>query len=69
MTKSSLPPQIFNAMRTRRPYRNPVDPRTIVRRMPDLSGSDSHPLPARNFLNILKLYGRRAPFLIPLSPS
>jgi HD-GYP domain-containing protein (c-di-GMP phosphodiesterase class II) len=44
----------FDAMRTQRPYRNPVDLRTIVSRMLDMSGSDFHPLLARNFLNILK---------------
>jgi HD-GYP domain-containing protein (c-di-GMP phosphodiesterase class II) len=44
----------FDAMRTQRPYRNPMDLRTIVSRMLDMSGSDFHPLLARNFLNILK---------------
>ncbi|KAB0669693.1 HD domain-containing protein [Oryzomonas sagensis] len=44
----------FDAMRTRRPYRAPVDLRTIVGQIVDRSGSDFHPLLARNFLNILK---------------
>lgn len=44
----------FDAMRTQRPYRGPVDLRTIVSRMLEMSGSDFHPLLARNFLNILK---------------
>lgn len=44
----------FDAMRTRRPYRAPVDLRTIVGQIMDRSGSDFHPLLARNFLNILK---------------
>jgi HD-GYP domain-containing protein (c-di-GMP phosphodiesterase class II) len=44
----------FDAMRTRRPYRAPVDLRTIVSQIMDRSGSNFHPLLARNFLNILK---------------
>ncbi|KAB0666787.1 HD domain-containing protein [Oryzomonas japonica] len=44
----------FDAMRTRRPYRAPVDLRAIVGQIMDRSGSDFHPLLARNFLNILK---------------
>jgi HD-GYP domain-containing protein (c-di-GMP phosphodiesterase class II) len=44
----------FDALRTKRPYRNPVDLRTIVSLILDLSGSDFHPLLAKNFLNILK---------------
>jgi len=44
----------FDAMRTQRPYRAPVDLRTIVGQILDLSGSDFHPLLARNFLNVLK---------------
>jgi HD-GYP domain-containing protein (c-di-GMP phosphodiesterase class II) len=44
----------FDAMRTQRPYRNPVDLRTIVSMMLAMSGSVFHPLLTRNFLNILK---------------
>jgi HD-GYP domain-containing protein (c-di-GMP phosphodiesterase class II) len=44
----------FDAMRTQRLYRNPMDLRTIVTMMLDMSGSDFHPLLVRNFLNILK---------------
>ncbi|GFE61184.1 HD-GYP domain-containing protein [Geobacter sp. AOG2] len=44
----------FDAMRTPRPYRKPMDLRIIVKRILDSSGSDFHPLLARNFLNILK---------------
>ena len=44
----------FDAMRTTRPYRNQVDLRTIASRMLDMSGSDFHPMLARNFLNMLK---------------
>jgi len=44
----------FDAMRTPRPYRKPMDLRTIVSRILDLSGSEFHPLLARNFLTILK---------------
>jgi HD-GYP domain-containing protein (c-di-GMP phosphodiesterase class II) len=44
----------FDSMRTRRPYRNPMDLRTIVSMMLDMSGSNFNPLLGRNFLNILK---------------
>ncbi|MGD0586097.1 MAG: HD domain-containing phosphohydrolase [Oryzomonas sp.] len=44
----------FDAMRTQRPYRNPMDLRTIVSLMLDMSGSNFHPLLTRNFMNILK---------------
>ncbi|QEM68258.1 HD domain-containing protein [Geobacter sp. FeAm09] len=44
----------FDAMRTRRPYRDPVDLRTIVSQIRERAGSDFHPLLARNFLNVLK---------------
>jgi len=44
----------FDAMRTQRPHRDPVDLRTIVSQIMDLSGSNFHPVLARNFLTILK---------------
>lgn len=44
----------FDAMRTQRTYRNPMDLRTIVSMILDMSGSDFNPMLARNFLNILK---------------
>jgi len=44
----------FDAMRTQRPHRNPMDLRTIVSMILDMSGSNFNLLLARNFLNILK---------------
>jgi HD-GYP domain-containing protein (c-di-GMP phosphodiesterase class II) len=43
----------FDALRTRRSYREPIDMRTIAGMMLDLMGTDFHPALARNFLIIL----------------
>jgi len=44
----------FDAMRTRRTYREPMDLRTIAGMLMKKSGSEFNPLLTRNFLNILK---------------
>ncbi len=44
----------FDAMRTRRSYRKPLDLKTVVLMMRHKSGTEFHPLLTRNFLNILK---------------
>ncbi|HEY5523512.1 MAG TPA: HD domain-containing phosphohydrolase [Desulfuromonadaceae bacterium] len=43
----------FDALRTRRPYREPVPPREISRMMRDMMGTDLHPALTRNFLRII----------------
>lgn len=43
----------FDALRTRRTYREPLDLRTIAGIMLDLMGTEFHPVLARNFLIIL----------------
>ena len=40
----------FDALRTRRSYREPVNLRTIAGMMLDMMGTDFHPALARNFL-------------------
>ena len=43
----------FDALRTRRSYRDPIELRRIARMMWDMMGTDLHPVLTRNFLQIL----------------
>jgi HD-GYP domain-containing protein (c-di-GMP phosphodiesterase class II) len=44
---------LFDALRTRRSYHNPMELRQIARMMWDMMGTDLHPVLTRNFLRIL----------------
>jgi response regulator RpfG family c-di-GMP phosphodiesterase len=43
----------FDALRTRRSYREPMELRQIARMMWDMMGTDLHPVLTRNFLQII----------------
>jgi response regulator RpfG family c-di-GMP phosphodiesterase len=43
----------FDALRTRRSYREPVELRKIARMMWNMMGTDLHPVLTRNFLQII----------------
>jgi response regulator RpfG family c-di-GMP phosphodiesterase len=43
----------FDALRTRRSYREPMELRRIARMMWNMMGTDLHPVLTRNFLKIL----------------
>lgn len=44
---------VFDALRTRRPYREPVELKDIARIMLNIIGTDLHPVLTRNFLKII----------------
>lgn len=44
---------IFDALRTRRPYRAPMEPEQIASIMGNMSGTELHPLLMQNFMGIL----------------
>jgi HD-GYP domain-containing protein (c-di-GMP phosphodiesterase class II) len=43
----------FDALRTRRPYREPLELQQIADMMTDMMGTDLHPALTRNFLKII----------------
>lgn len=45
---------IFDSLRTRRPYREPIDRGTVLIHIEELMGSQLHPLLVENFLRLMK---------------
>jgi len=44
---------IYDSLRTRRPYRDPLDIETVLSRIRELKGTQLHPLLAENFLRLM----------------